>query len=144
MDSTDSNGSQPFDPEQLREQYSYYAKRLLEDLGLSSVGQPQRGKLLAAIETYVQQVILNTLLENVSEDALKEAEKMLDQDAPREQVVAYLLVSTPDIELFVAEALMESYARMVDESKQLAEAITAKSSETQKPSESTDSPAGTN
>ena len=129
MDSSVNTNSQPFDPEQLREQYSYYAKRLLEDLGLGAVGQPERGRLLAAIETYVQQAMLNTLLENVSEESLKEAEKLLEEDAPREQVVAYLLVSTPDVELFMAEALMESYARMVDEAKQLTSAISAKQTE---------------
>lgn len=108
---------------QYREQYSYYARRLLDDLGLGDLGQPERGRLLLAIEAYVQQVMLNTLLEHVDDAALTKAEEMMENDTSHEEIVAFLLLSVPDIELHMAEALASTYARMLEESRRLTEAI---------------------
>lgn len=107
-----------------REQYSHYARQLLSDLGLGGLGQPERSQLLAAIEVYVQQVMANTLLENVDREQLDEAERILDRGGDMDQVIVHLLVNTPDIEVKMAQAMTETYARMVHECRELANAIT--------------------
>lgn len=106
-----------------REQYSLYARRLLDDLGLGDLGQPQRGQLLLQIETYVQEVMLNTLLEQLDDDLVKEADKILEDGGTNEEAIAYLMLSIPNIDIIMAEALAKSYAEMLEETKQLAEAV---------------------
>lgn len=107
-----------------REQYSHYARRLLSDLGLGDLPQPERGQLLTAIESYVQQLLLNTLLENLDPQHIEAADKILKETNDQEEVMGYLLANVPNIELKMANALAESYAQMVAEARELAKAIT--------------------
>ncbi len=108
-----------------REQYTFYAKKLLSDLGLGDLGQPERTELLSTIEQYVQQVIMNTLLENLDEPITTEAEKILNEGGTQEDALVYIMSAIPDIEYRITVALTESYARMVDEARQLADTLAA-------------------
>lgn len=109
-----------------REQFSYYAKSLLDDLGLADVGQPERGQLLAAIESLVQKTMVNVLLENLTDEQAEQAEGILQRDGTEEDVIIYLLATTPDMQTKMADALTEMYARMINESQLLAQAISKK------------------
>lgn len=105
-----------------REQYSYYAKKLLSDLGLGELPQPERGQLLGSIELYTQQVIVNALLENLEGADAEEANQILDEQGG-EAVIGYLIATIPNIEIKMADALAEAYARMLTEAKQLSDAL---------------------
>jgi hypothetical protein len=118
-----------------REQYSYYARQLLSDLGLGDLGQPERGQLLLAIEEYVEKVITNALLENLTEEQIDAADTIMARGGGQEEIIVHLLETTPDIELKIADALTTTYASMLDESRQLASAIVKHSS---KSTDSTD------
>jgi hypothetical protein len=106
-----------------REQYSYYARRLLGDLGLSDLEEPLRSQLLASIERYISQVLSNTLLENLDETALKGINEMLERGAADEEVMTYLVGTIPDIQQKIALALSNAYARMLAETRQLTQTI---------------------
>lgn len=122
---TELNKEQAADLTGYREQYSHYAKRLLSDLGLAEIGQPERGQLLEAIEHYVERVMVNTLLESLNEEQLNEAEGIMNRGGDMEQVLIHLLSTTPNVEVKMADALAQAYARMLEESRQLAKAITS-------------------
>jgi hypothetical protein len=108
---------------QYREQYSYYAKKLLTDLGLGDLAQPERGQLLAAIEQLIGKIMTNTLLENLAEEQMTEAEGILNRGGNQEDVVMHFLSTTPDIQTKMIEALTEAYARMLNEANQLTVAL---------------------
>lgn len=118
-----------------REQYSYYARRLLSDLGLGDLGQPERSQLLEALEGYVQQIMVNTLLENLTPEKLDEASEILDRGGDNETVVVHLINQVPEIETKMAQALTEAYARMLSEARQLTQAIVSPTSTEQTPAE---------
>lgn len=106
-----------------REQYSFYARKLLSDLGLGDIQQPQRGELLAAIEQYVQQVLTNTLLENLTDDQIETVESMLDNGSSNEEVITHLMATMPNVDVVMGEALAKTYAQLKKESKQMATAL---------------------
>lgn len=106
-----------------RELYSYYAKQLLADLGLADIAQPERGELLEAIEQYTQKVMMNVLLENITEEQADQTEGILRRGGNEQDVILHLLSTTPDIQIVMADALTEAYAKMLSESSQLANAL---------------------
>ncbi len=110
-----------------REQYSYYAKKLLSDLGLGDLPQPRRGLILVAIENYVQQILLNTILENLDETSLDKADRLIEEGVEPQDAVARVMLSMPDMDLKIADALAACYAQMVDEARQLSVALTKSS-----------------
>lgn len=114
------------DMSQLREQYSYYAKRLLSDLGLGDLGQPERGQLLASIEAYVQQIMFYTILQNLDQENLTKANKMMGEGVDETEVMARLLGSLPDLPMKLADSLALAYAQMLDEARQLSQALIKK------------------
>lgn len=108
-----------------REQYSYYAQKLLSELGLGAVAQPERGRLLASIEQYIGQILTNTLLESLSDEHLDQVELLLEEGKTQEDVVVFLLDTVPDMQLRVAEAFVAAYDRILEDSQALRKAITA-------------------
>lgn len=106
-----------------RAQYTEYARQLLSDLGLGSLEEPLRGKLLASIEKYVSLVITNTLLENLDDTAIEGIDRLLERDAREEEVTAYLVASIPGIEMKLTTALETAYKRMLEESQQLTQEV---------------------
>lgn len=111
-----------------REQYSHYAKRLLSDLGLGEVGQPERNQLLVAIESYVQQILVSTLLENLTPEMLDEVDAIIERGGDQDQVITHLISTIPDMDIKISEALAAAYARMLHESRELTSAIVAATS----------------
>lgn len=114
---------QTVDLSQFRKQYSHYAQRLLSDLGLGDVRQPERGRLLAAIERYVQQVVLTTILENINQEGLERAEQQLEDGDGQEEALSRLITSIPDIDVIIANRLTDAYAGILKDARQLATAI---------------------
>lgn len=108
---------------QYREQYSYYAKQLLNDLGLGDLPQPERGKLLVSIEKLIGRIITNTLLENLTEEQMAEAEGILNRGGDQEDIIMHLVSTTPNIQTKMIEALTDAYARMLYEASQLTVAL---------------------
>lgn len=106
-----------------REQYTYYSQKLLSDLGLGDVAQPERGELLLAIEKYVQQVLTNTLLENLDDTSLDQVETMLSSGSDEDEVAAYLVMNIPEIDVKMADALATAYARMLKECQAITDAV---------------------
>lgn len=120
------NATNNVDLTKYRERYSQYARRLLSDLGLGDLPEPERGRLLMALEANVQQVLLNTLLENLDDNNLEDAETIIDRGGTQEEVIIYLMGTIPAIEEQIADALIKMYARLLEESKQLAQAVAGK------------------
>lgn len=112
-----------FDLNSYRAQYSAYARKILQDLGLGDLPQPERGQLLASIESYTQQVLTNELLTNLRPADLDEAEAILANGGDEEEMATYLVMNVPEIELKMGEAMARTYARLMAECKQLAAAI---------------------
>lgn len=106
-----------------RQQYSHYARRLLSDLGLGDLPEPERGQFLATIEGYVSQVLLNTLLENIDDSDATAVEEQLEQGKTNEEAFAYLVGRVPNAEVKLADRMAEVYAQMLAEAKQLSAAI---------------------
>lgn len=113
----------PTDITHYREQYTFYARKLLQDLGLGDVPQPERGELLAAIEANIQQVLTNVLLENVSDQHMAAAEHILEDGGNTEDVVIYLATHIENVDIKIADAIASTYAQLLSESQQLAEKI---------------------
>lgn len=106
-----------------RERYSEYARRLLSDLGLGDVPNPERGQLLAAIEGYVNQVLTNTLLENLDDTHLAQVEAMQERGAGQDELVAYLVTNIPEFDTKVARSLESTYGQLLEETRALAQAV---------------------
>ena len=106
-----------------RKQYTYYAQRLLADLGLTEVEQPLRSELLAGIEHYINVVITNVILANLKEPQLTQIQSDLDRGQSQGEIVARLAGTMPDIEIKIADALAEAYDQLLSESRQLSHAL---------------------
>lgn len=109
--------------EQYREQYSYYAKQLLDDLGLGDLIQPERGQLLSAIEELVNKIMFSTMLENLTQQQMEEAEGILKRGGNQEEVAMHFIATTPNIQTKMIDSLTETYAQILNEANQLAIAI---------------------
>lgn len=108
---------------QYREQYSYYAKELLNDLGLGDLAQPERGHLLAAIEELVNKIMFSTMLENLTQQQMEEAEGILKRGGNQEEVAMHFIATTPNIQTKMIDSLTETYAQILNEADQLAVAL---------------------
>lgn len=102
-----------------RVQYSNYARDLLSDAGLSDLEEPIRGRLLAAVDGYISQVLSSTILSNLDDVALKGINEMLESGEPEEEVTTYLIASIPDLEQKIRQALESSYDTLLKQVQEL-------------------------
>lgn len=102
-----------------REKYTAYAQRLLFDVGMEDLEQPLRGQFLASIDKYMSQIITYTVLTSLDKNSIDKISQMLEQNETQDEVVAYIVACSPGIEVKIANALDNSYAKILQEVRQL-------------------------
>lgn len=107
----------------IREQYSYYARRLLQDLGLSDLTGPLRSQVLVSVEQYLSQILTNTILQHADQTTLIGVNDMAENGRTDDEVTAYLIASIPDIDKKIAQAMADSYAKLLEQSRVFSQAI---------------------
>lgn len=106
-----------------REQYSSFAAQMLHDLGMSDLQQPLRGQLLSSADQYLNQVLLHTILINITPATAERIKELTESDKPNDEIIAYLISSTPGLQRRIQEALQEGYANLVAEVRQLTKEV---------------------
>ncbi len=102
-----------------RIEYTEYVERLLADLGLSDVEEPERSRLILALENHMNQVLTRTLIANLDEAAAENIHKMLEKGEDDSSVLIYLVSSIPDIEEKISNGLEKSYQEILAETDKL-------------------------
>jgi hypothetical protein len=103
-----------------QEQYEKYMAQILSDLGLQDLSEPLRSRLANAIEQHMSQVVLNTILKNLDDNAISMINDMLEQGKAQEEILIYLSSSIPGIDSKLAKATNDAYQQLLSESRQLA------------------------
>ncbi len=113
---------QDIDLTPIRRQYSFFAQRLLDDLGLSDLKQPLRSELLAGIEAYVSQVLTNTIIMNLDDATINAMAKRIDSGEEQDELIAYMVASTPNLSQKLDETFAETYDKIKAEIQELTKA----------------------
>jgi regulator of PEP synthase PpsR (kinase-PPPase family) len=115
--------TQHLDLSALRERYSDFASQILFDLGMNDLQQPLRGKLLSSIDQFLNQTLTYTVVRNISPQTAKKISELIEKDKSSEEVIAYLVSMTPDMESKIADAVESAYAQMISEVHQLTQEL---------------------
>lgn len=99
--------------------YEMTAEKILEDLGLKDLKEPERSKLLEVIKNRIEQKTLFAIMKNLKDEDIKELDKKLEAGADEGEAIAFMASRVPNLKEKISTALAELYDDLVEDAKKL-------------------------